>query len=87
MLAQKENVFKEAYNMVFRLNQNEKVRYMCEMREEGERIMNTYKERALKSEKKLARSVAALAEKDIELAKQQAIIERLQAELREYKGQ
>lgn len=42
MLAQTENVFKEASNTVFRLNQNEEVRYICEMREEGQRILNTY---------------------------------------------
>lgn len=35
MVAQNNSVFEEASETFFKLNQNEEVRYLCEMREEG----------------------------------------------------
>ena len=41
MLAQQDDVFQETCETMFRLNQDEKVRYWCEAREEAERIALT----------------------------------------------
>ena len=42
MIAQKNDIFEETGETIFRLNQNDAVRYMCEAREEGQRILKTY---------------------------------------------
>lgn len=68
MLAQNNNVFKETGETVYKLNQDESVRYWCEMREEGHRILQTYESLLKDSETKLAEKDAKLAEKDAKLA-------------------
>ena len=90
MLAQRDNIFKELGNAVFKFNRSKEARYLCEMREEGERIMNTYKNMLKRSRKEVAQVTAALAEKDSalakkdsELAKKDAIIAMLRAQLQE----
>ena len=65
MLAQQDNVFQETCETVFRLNQDKKVRYWCQAREEAERIARTTKQ---DYEKRLANKDKALAEKDNALA-------------------
>ena len=42
MLAQNDNVIEETCETVYKLNQDKEVRYLCEMREEGQRILRTY---------------------------------------------
>ncbi len=54
---------------IFRLNQDDAIRYWCEAREDGERILRTYKNQ--------------LAEKDRELAEKDARIASLEAQLRQ----
>ena len=86
MLAQENNVFEETCETVYKLNQDQEVRYLCEMREEGQRILRTYQsllkasETALaESTAALAESTAALAERDAKLAEKDALIASLQA--------
>ena len=81
MLAQNDNVFEEACETVYKMNQNNEVRYLCEMREEGERILRTYQNMLKRRDVALAEkdaaleeSVAALAEKDTELAEKDAAL-------------
>lgn len=88
MLAQKSDTFKETCETVYKLNQDESVRYWCEMREEGHRILRTYESLLKNSDAKLAEKDAIiaqkdteLAEKDTELTKKDAIIAALQARL------
>ena len=80
MLAQNDNVFEETCETVYKLNQNNEVRYLCEMREEGQRIVRTY-------QNMLKRRDAAIAEKDSELAEKDSIIAALQAQLEAYQKQ
>ncbi len=80
MLAQKDNALKETCETVYKLNQNEEVRYLCEMREEGQRILRTYESLLKMKDEKLAETAAALAEKD-------AMIAALQAQLEAYQKQ
>ncbi len=42
MLAQRDKIFEETCDTVFTLNQDDKIRYWCESREEGRRIERTY---------------------------------------------
>ncbi len=72
MLAQQDNVFQETCETVFRLNQDKKVRYWCQAREEAERIARTTKQ---DYEKRLAKKDKALAEKDNTIAKDKQLIE------------
>ncbi len=74
MLTQNNNTFKETCETVYKLNQDESVRYWCEMREEGQRILRTY-------ESLLKDSNAKLAEKDKKLAEKDARIAELEARL------
>ena len=55
------------------------VRYWCEAREEGERIMLTYKNMLARKDSELAEKNNKLAEKDSELATLQAQVASLQA--------
>jgi len=73
MLAQKDDVFEETCNTVFTLNQDDKIRYWCEAREEGERILRTYQAQIAQRDK-------VIAEKDLALAEKDAIIAKLMAE-------
>ncbi len=50
MIAQENDIFEETGETIFKLNQNDSVRYMCEAREEGQRILRTY-ENMLATEK------------------------------------
>lgn len=43
MLAQKDDIFEETSEEIYNLNQDDVARYWCQMREEGERILRTYK--------------------------------------------
>lgn len=88
MLAQKNNTFKETCETVYKLNQDEKVRYWCEMREEGHRILRTYESLLKNSDEKLAEKDAVIAEKDAKLsekdaklAEKDAVIAELRARL------
>lgn len=81
MLAQENNVFEETCETVYKLNQDQEVRYLCEMREEGQRILRTYQSLLKASETALAESTAALAERDAKLAEKDALIASLQAKL------
>lgn len=77
MLAQNNSVFEETCETVYKLNQDKEVRYLCEMREEGQRILRTYQSMLKEKETALAESKALIAEKD-------AIIAALQAQLEAY---
>ncbi len=85
MLAQQDNVFQETCETVFRLNQDKKVRYWCQAREEAERIARTteqdYEKRLAKKDKALAEKDKALAEKDKALAEKDAQLALLKAQL------
>ena len=88
MLAQKNDAFEETCETVYKLNQDENVRYLCEMREEGHRILRTYESLLKNRDAVLAENAATLAEKDAKLAEQEAalaesvaIIAELQAKL------
>ena len=81
MLAQNDNVIEETCETVYKLNQDKEVRYLCEMREEGQRILRTYQSLLKASETALAESTAALAERDAKLAEKDALIASLQAQL------
>ncbi|MBD5469884.1 MAG: Rpn family recombination-promoting nuclease/putative transposase [Lachnospiraceae bacterium] len=77
MLAQKDDIFEETSEEIYNLNQDDVARYWCQMREEGERILRTYK--SLMKEKD-----AIIAEKDSSLAEKDSMIAMLQAKLAEY---
>lgn len=67
MVSQNNTVFKEAGETLYKLNQDDEMRYLCEMREEGQRILRTYQSLIRQGEDKLA-------QKDNELAKKDAVI-------------
>lgn len=83
MLAQNDNVFEEACETVYKMNQNNEVRYLCEMREEGERILRTYQNMLKRSADTIAEKDIALAEKDAALKESAAKIAELQAQIKE----
>lgn len=68
MLAQQDNDFQETCETIFRLNQDEKVRCLCQAREEAERIERTIKHDYEIYEKSLAEKDAIIAEKDAQIA-------------------
>ncbi len=74
MLTQNNTVFEEASETLYKLNQDDKVRYLCEMREEGQRILQTYQSLIRQRDEKLAQKDTALAEKDAVIADKNAII-------------
>ena len=96
MVAQNNTVFKEAGETLYKLNQDDEMRYLCEMREEGQRILRTKQSILMKGEDKLAQKdnelakkdavIAekdnALAEKDAALAESAATIATLEAQLK-----
>ena len=71
MLAQKDDIFEETSEAIYNLNQDDVARYWCQMREEGERILRTYK--------------SLMKEKDAIIAEKDSTIAALQAELERYK--
>lgn len=81
MIAQKNDAIKETCETVYKLNQDESVRYWCEMREEGHRILRTYESLLKNSNAKLAEKDSVIAKKDAELAEKDAVIADLQARL------
>lgn len=78
MMAQDNTVMKEAGETLYKLNQDDEMRYICEMREEGQRILRTYQTLIRQGEEKLAENAAALAEKDAIIAALQEQIKELQ---------
>lgn len=78
MLAQNDNVFEETCETVYKLNQDDTIRYWCEMREEGHRILRTYQSLLNASNAKLAEKDATIAEKDAAIAALQAQLKALQ---------
>ena len=98
MLAEKDDVFEETCETIFNLNQDDVARYWCQAREDGERIIRTYKSLMKADKKALAEKDALIAEKDSAIAeKDSAIAEKdstinemsstiamLQAKLAEY---
>lgn len=78
MVAQNNAVFEEASETLYKLNQNDEVRYLCEMREEGQRILRTYQSLIRQGEEKLAQRDTELAEKDALIAELQEQIKALQ---------
>lgn len=83
MLAQKNDAFQETCETVYKLNQNDEVRYLCEMREEGERILRTYQSMLKNKDAALSEKDIALAEKDAALKESAATIAALQAQIKE----
>ena len=69
MLADKNNTFEETCETMYKLNQDTAIRYWCEAREDGERILRTYKN--------------LLEEKENELAQKDARIAYLEAQLKQ----
>ena len=61
MLAQNDNVIEETCETVYKLNQDKEVRYLFEMREEGQRILRTYQYLLKEKEDALAESAATIA--------------------------
>lgn len=84
MLSSNKNIdsemLEETCETIFKLNSDSAVCYWCEAREEGERIMLTYKNM-------LARKDSELAEKDSELATLQAQVASLQAQIKQQKNE
>lgn len=68
MLAEKNDTFEETCETIFRLNQDDAVRYMCEAREDGERILRTYKALLAEKDNELAEKDNVLAEKNDRIA-------------------
>ena len=83
MLAQKNDAFEETCETVYKLNQDENVRYLCEMREEGHRVLRTYESLLKNRDAVLAENAATLAEKDAKLAEQKAELSEKDAKLAE----
>ena len=91
MLAEKDDVFEETCETIFNLNQDDVARYWCQAREEGERIIRTYKSLMKADKKALAEKDALIAEKDSAIAEKDSTINEmsstiamLQAKLAEY---
>lgn len=68
MLAEKNDTFEETCETIFKLNQNDAVRYWCEAREDGERILRTYQRLLAEKDNELAEKNNALAEKEARIA-------------------
>ena len=81
MLAQNNSVFEETCETVYKLNQDEEVRYLCEMREEGQRILRTYQNMLKAKEDALAENAVKLAENAATIAALQEQIEALQKQV------
>ncbi len=80
MLAKTDDVFEETCETVYNLNQDRAVRYWCEAREEGERILRTYQNIQ-------KRDKAELAKKNAEIAQLQSMISEMRSEISELKTQ
>ena len=73
MLTQNNTVFEEASETLYKLNQDDKVRYLCEMREEGQRILQTYQSLIRQRDEKLAQKDAVIADKDATIADKERV--------------
>ena len=82
IVAQNNTIFEEAGETLYKLNQDDKIRYLCEMREEGQRILRTYQSLIRQGEEKLAQRDNELAEKDAQLAENAAVIAALQEQIK-----
>ena len=78
MLAQQNDVFMETCETIFQKNQDEKVRYWCEAREEAERVARTiereYKQTIAEQSNTITEQSNIIAEKDITIDEQSNII-------------
>lgn len=89
MLAQQDSVFQETCETVFRLNQDEKVRYWCEAREEADRIARTIEhdyevslaEKEAERDRAIAERNNAIAEKDNAIAEKDSVIAEKDAQI------
>ncbi len=85
MLAENSNIdtdmLDETCETIFRLNQDDAVRYWCEAREDGERIMLTYKNMLAEKDSALAQKENEIAQKDLELAALKKQLASLTAQL------
>ena len=77
MLSQQDEIFQETCETVFRLNQDDEVRYWCEACEEADRVARTIESRYKKD---LAKKNAIIAEQEQVIAQQKAENERQLAE-------
>ncbi|MDE7206301.1 MAG: hypothetical protein K2N90_03955 [Lachnospiraceae bacterium] len=78
MLAENDNVIEETCETVYKLNQDKEVRYLCEMREEGQRILRTYQYLLKEKDDALAKSAETIAENTATIAALQNQIKALQ---------
>lgn len=81
MLAEKDDTLEETCETMYKLNQDTAIRYWCEAREDGERILRTYKTWLAERDNALAEKDNELAKKDSELAEKNARIAYLEAQL------
>lgn len=79
MLAKTDDVFEETCETVYNLNQDRAVRYWCEAREEGERILRTYQNIQKRDKAELAKKNAEIAQKNSLLEQQQNMITEMQS--------
>lgn len=68
MLAEKDDTLEETCETMYKLNQDTAIRYWCEAREDGERILRTYKTWLAEKDNELARKDSELAEKNARIA-------------------
>lgn len=80
MIAGKDKVYSEAANSIYVQNSDEKIRAMCEARQEA-----IFHEQYV--QKQLKEKDEQLAQKDEQLSQKDALIEQLQAELDSFKNQ
>ncbi len=77
MLSQRDEIFQETCETVFRLNQDDEVRYWCEACEEADRVARTIESRYKKD---LAKKNAIIAEQGNVIAEQEQVIAQQKAE-------
>ena len=98
MLAQQDDVFQETCETMFRLNQDEKVRYWCEAREEAERIAITIEQDHAKQlaerdaiiaedKRLLSEKDSTIAEKDSTIAEKDSTIAEKDSTIAELRAQ
>ena len=85
MLAQQNDVFMETCETIFQKNQDEKVRYWCEAREEAERVARTiereYMQTIAKQSNTITEQSNIIAEDRRLLSEKDALIASLMAQL------
>lgn len=83
MLAQKDDVIKDASHTIYQLTQEEKIRLQCEAREDYYRRQNYVEEEFARKDAALAEKDTIIAEKDAALAEKDAEIDQLKKFLSE----